>query len=294
MKTYKDIVGDGGSDIISQVTEQHRRVAARLSTVKHTIAIMSGKGGVGKSSMTVNLASSLRLEGLRVGILDADLNGPSIAKMTGVQGSPLQNNGSGIMPAVSKLGIKVMSMDLFLPDKDAPLLWDAPTQKDNFTWRGMMEAAAMREFLGDTEWGELDYLLIDLPPGTDKLPNLVDLLPDISGTVIITLPSAVSRFIVGKSIQMATGLLNTPVIGLVENMSTFVCPDCGEEKPMFPASETESWAAEYGVPFLGKIPFDPRMSATTDSGATYLEQHGDTMAAERLREITGEMKSFVE
>lgn len=285
MKTYKDITGDGGSNIVEQVTEQAKRVKSRLASVRHIVAVMSGKGGVGKSSLTVNLAAALALQNHAVGILDADLNGPSIAKMAGVRDYRPQQNEGGIIPAMANLNIKVMSMDLFLQDDHTPVLWDAPTQKDAFTWRGMMEAAALREFLSDTEWGELDFLLIDLPPGTDKLPNLVDVLPRLSGAVIVTIPSAVSQMVVSKSITMAKDLLKAPVIGLVENMSAYICAHCGEEEELFPSGEVENIAARHAVPFLGKIPFDPRIARAGDEGRFFLAKHLETPAGQAIWEI---------
>ena len=182
MKKYHDIKGDGGSNILAQVEEQTNRLQTRMASIRNIITVMSGKGGVGKSSITVNLASAFALKDQSVGILDADINGPSIAKMTGVRDYKLQYDNSGIKPASSKLDMKIMSMDLFLPEDSTPVLWVAPTQKDSYTWRGMMETAAVREFLSDTNWGELNTLFIDLPPGTDKLPNLADLLPKITGS----------------------------------------------------------------------------------------------------------------
>lgn len=292
MKTYKDISGDGGSNIVEQVTEQANRVKSRMASVRHIVAVMSGKGGVGKSSVTVNLASALALQNHAVGILDADLNGPTIAKMAGVRDYHPQQNEGGIIPAMAGLNIKVMSMDLFLPDDHTPVLWEAPTQKDAFTWRGMMEAAALREFLSDTEWGELDFLLIDLPPGADKLPNLVDVLPKLSGTVIVTIPSGVSQMVVGKSITMAKDLLKAPVIGLVENMSVFICSHCGREEELFPSGEVEKITAGHKVPFLGKIPFDPRISLAGDEGRLFMQEYRDTPAARAIAAIADKVRNF--
>jgi ATP-binding protein involved in chromosome partitioning len=290
MKTYKDISGDGGSNIVGQVTAQARRVKQRLASVRHIVAVMSGKGGVGKSSVTVNLAAALALQQHAVGILDADLNGPTIAKMTGVRDYRPQHKKSGIIPAMADLNIKVMSMDLFLPGDNTPVLWEAPTQKDAFTWRGMMEAAALREFLSDTEWGELDFLLIDLPPGTDKLPGLVDVLPRLSGTVIVTIPSGVSQMVVAKSITMAKDLLKAPVIGMVENMSAYTCAHCGKEEELFPSGETEKIAAGHGVPFLGHIPFDPRIALAGDEGGLFLVHHPETPAGQEIQRIAGRVR----
>src|SRR5213596_2040240 len=172
MKKYKDIAGDGGSNIVGQVEAQQRRLRERLATVHAVVAIVSGKGGVGKSSLTANLACGLAQSGLRVGVLDADLNGPTMAKMLGVRGQRLVLASGGVEPPRTTLGVKVMSMDLLLPSDSAPLEWNAVTQAEAHTWRGAMEASALREFLTDTNWGELDLLLLDLPPGTDRLVTL--------------------------------------------------------------------------------------------------------------------------
>ncbi len=292
MKRYKDIVGDGGSNIVEQVTEQSNRVKSRLATVKHVITVMSGKGGVGKSAVTVNLAAALALEDFSVGILDADINGPSIAKMSGVRGHNLERHQTGVMPAESDLKIKIMSIDLFLPDDDAPVIWDAPTQKDAYTWRGMMEIAALRELLADTEWGSLDYLLIDLPPGTDKLPNMNDLLLQLSGTIIVTIPSGVSQFVVGKSIYMAKEVLKTPVIGVVENMSEYICSHCGNTENLFPAGHVEEFCHHHQVPYLGKIPFDPRIAVAADKGSLFIKQFADLPAGRAIHEIASKVNQF--
>ncbi len=294
MKSYHDIKSDGGSNVVGQVAEQQARVSARLASVKHIVAVMSGKGGVGKSSVTVNLASALALQDRAVGILDADINGSSIPKMTGLRGRSLQHGETGMIAAMNALGMKVVSIDLLLKDDRAPVVWDAATQQDAYTWRAMMEMGAIREFLSDTEWGVLDYLFIDLPPGTDKLPNIVGLLPRISGTIIVTIPTDVSQFVVGKSIRMARELLKTPVIGLVENMASHVCSHCGEEETLFPGRHVEKLAAEEHVPYLGKIPFDSRIAAADDDEAVFMSQHGDAPAADAIRRVVDLIEAFVE
>lgn len=294
MKSYKDIAGDGGSKITEQVTEQQKRLQARLSSVKNIVAIMSGKGGVGKSSLTVNLAAALASRNHSVGILDADINGPSIAKMTGIRGNHIKEGKTGILPATAAIGIKIMSIDLFLPQETTPVMWNAFTQKDAFTWRGIAEAVALRELLSDTEWGELDFLLIDLPPGTDKLPNMVDLVPHLTGTIIVTIPSGVSQFVVGKSIRMATEVMNTPVIGLIENMSNYTCPHCGKVEALYPPGEVEGVAAKSKIPFLGKIPFDPRLAVSADRGILFMEQYGDSQAAQEFLMISDKVEQWVE
>jgi ATP-binding protein involved in chromosome partitioning len=292
MKSYSDLPSDGGSGIVGQVTQQVNRTQKRLESVRHTVAIMSGKGGVGKSSITVNLASALALRGSRVGVLDADINGPSIAKMIGVRGVNVDYGADGVKPAISPLGVRVMSMDLFLKDDETPVLWEAQTQKDAFTWRGTMEVSALREFLSDTEWGTLDYLLIDLPPGTDRLPNLVDLLPTLGGTVVVTIPSGVSQLVVRKSLTLAKKLLNTPVVGLVENMAAYVCADCGKTEELFPAGNTEEMARQFEVPLLGKIPFDPRISIAGDDGTAFVEKYRGTSASKSLMNIAAKIEAF--
>ena len=294
MKTYKDIPTDGGSNIIEQVTEQAGRVQARLAAVRHVVAVMSGKGGVGKSSMTVNLAAALARDGQAVGILDADINGPSIARMTGVRDHTPQPSASGMTPAAGALGIKVMSIDLFLPQDATPVLWDAPTQQDAYTWRGMMEMAALREFLSDTAWGSLDMLLIDLPPGADKLPNLADLLPNLSGAIVVTIPSAVSQMVVARSITMAKEIVKVPVIGLVENMAAYVCAHCGQEEALFPVGRVEALAAKHDVPYLGRIPFDPRLALAADEGALFIQHHHATPAGQAIALVAERVRAFLD
>lgn len=294
MKKYSDIPGDGGSNIVGQVTEQVNRLQSRMASIGNIIAVMSGKGGVGKSSVTVNLASAFALAGKKIGILDADINGPSIAKMTGIRDQKPKHDTSGTIPALSQLDMKIMSMDLFLPGDSSPVLWDAPTQKDSFTWRSMMETAALREFLSDTNWGELDALFIDLPPGTDKLPNLVDLLPKISGTIIVTIPSAVSQLVVSKSIKMANGIMKTPIIGIIENMANHVCANCGHKEELYPAGNVETLAKEHDVPYLGNIPFDPRIAVCADEGDFFLQQYSDRPVGKSIHQIANKIKTFLE
>lgn len=291
MKTYHDLTGDGGAEVAEQVAAQEQALEDRMASVDHVVAVMSGKGGVGKSTVTANLAAALAQDGRSIGVVDADVNGPSLAKIMGVRDQTVTVGENGMQPALGPLGIKVMSMDLFLPEDETPVVWDAPTQEDAYTWRGTMEAGAVREFLSDTEWGALDALLVDLPPGTDRLPTLVDLLPDLSGTIVVTIPSAVSQLVVSKSIRMAREQLQTPVIGLVENMTSYTCPHCGEEEPLFPARETQ--APELDVPVLGKIPFDPRVAAAGDEGQVFVEHYGTLPAGQAMIRIAEEIETFL-
>jgi ATP-binding protein involved in chromosome partitioning len=290
MKRYKDIVGDGGSGIVSQVEEQQRRLAERLARVRHVVAVLSGKGGVGKSSVTANLASAFVRDGLAVGVLDADLNGPSIAKLLGVRGRSLPVTADGILPPETREGIRVMSMDLLLPSDETPLTWEATTQAESHVWRGNMEANALREFLADTAWGPLDLLLVDLPPGADRLTTVAGLVPRMSGTVVVTIPSEVSHLVVKKSVSVAREV-RAPILGLLENMAGYVCGECGAVGPLFHGPEGNGVAAKLGIPFLGQIPFDPRMAATGDRGIPFVTEHPESPAALSLFQIAGRIKA---
>jgi ATP-binding protein involved in chromosome partitioning len=278
MKRYKDIAGDGGSRVVEQVAAQHERLARRLGGVRAIVAVLSGKGGVGKSTLTANLACALAASGWRVGVLDADLNGPTMAKMLGVRGATLALSGDAVEPPLSALGIKVMSMDLLLASDAAPLTWQAPTQADAHTWRGSMEAQALREFLADTNWGELEALLIDLPPGTDRLTTVAGLLPALSGTVVVTIPSDVSQLVVRKSITIAQGV-QAPVLGLVENMAG-----------LFPGPDAAALAAECGIPFLGGVPFDRALALAADRGEPFVVSEPASPAARALAGIAARIR----
>lgn len=290
MKSYKDLPDGTGSDIIGQVTAQANRVSNRLVSVKRTVAIMSGKGGVGKSAITANLAESLTHSGCTVGVVDADINGPTIAKMMGVRDETLEYTSSGVKPAISSHGTKIISMDLLLSEDDAPVLWNAHTQKDAFTWRSTMEVSALREFIGDTEWGELDYLLLDLPPGSERLPNVVELIPNLSGVVVVTIPSDVSHLIVKKSITMAKDILKVPIIGVVENMAFYICKHCGEHESLFSPEKTSF--ETFQIKTLGKIPFDPKLSRCGDSGTSYIHEFPQTHTSKVIKEIAEEIQNY--
>lgn len=292
MKSYKGLPNDAGSNIIGQVTAQADRVQKRLASVKHIVAVMSGKGGVGKSALTANLATALTLKGNTVGVVDADINGPTLAKMMGVRKATLEYTSAGVKPAVTRLGTKLISMDLLLAEDDAPVLWNAHTQKDAFTWRSTMEVGALREFIADTEWGELDYLLLDLPPGSDRLPNVAELIPNLGGVVVVTIPSEVSQLVVKKSVTIARDVLKVPIIGVVENMAFYVCQHCGEEEPLFSADETPDAAFQQVI--LGSIPFDPRLARSSDDGTLYVDAYPDTPASKALVQVAEKIQAFFE
>jgi len=184
-----------------------------------------------------------------------------------------------------------MSMDLFLAEDKTPVVWDGPTS-ETFLWRGTMEMHTLREFLSDVQWGALDILLLDLPPGGDRMSTIRDLLPDLHGTVVVTIPSAVSQLVVLKSITMARDLLHTPVIGLVENMTSYVCPTCEEVHPLFGQASTDDMPL--GVPLLGRIPFDPRMAAAGDRGTPYVLEYGASPAGQALLQMGERVRAFLE
>ena len=277
-KRYRDIAGDGGSNIVGQVQAQQTRLRERLAGVRAIVTVVSGKGGVGKSSLTANLAACFAMDGLAVGVLDADLNGPSMAKMLGVRGHKLVVQDGAIEPPRNALGVKVMSMDLLLPADAAPLTWDAPTQDEAHTWRGTMEANALREFLADTAWGALDVLLIDLPPGTDRIQTVASLVPALAGIVVVTIPSDVSQLVVRRSLTAAAACRG-PVLGLVENMAG-----------LFPGPDAAALAADAGIPLLGRIPFDRTLAASADRGESILVSAAASAAAQAIREVAAAIR----
>ena len=279
MKRYRDIVGDGGSNIVAQVGEQQARLAARLSAVRAVVAVVSGKGGVGKSTLTANLAACFAQDGWRVGVLDADLHGPSMATMLGARGRRLVVGPAGVAPPEGALGIRVMSMDLLLPSDAAPLTWDAPTQAEAHTWRGAMEANALREFLADTDWGALDALVIDLPPGTDRLATVASLVPSLAGIVVVTIASDVSHLVVRKSITVAAQT-GAPVLGLVDNMAG-----------MFPGPGGAALASSSGIPFLGSVPFDPALALAGDRGEPLVSTEPERPVCAALSGVAAAVKA---
>lgn len=282
MKRYGDIRGDGGSNIVGQVEEQQARLASRLDGIRFVVAVVSGKGGVGKSALTANLAAALARDGWRVGALDADLNGPSLAKMLGVRGARLGIGTDGIEPPVAACGVRVMSMDLLLPSDDAPLAWQAPTAAESQTWRGSMEANALREFLTDTRWGELDALLLDLPPGTDRLTVIAALLPRLDGALAVTIASDVAQLVVRRSLTAARDA-RAPLLGLVENMAG-----------LFPGADVAQMAEAAGVPFLGRIPFDADLAGAADAGAPFVISAPERPAARALADLASAVRRSLE
>ena len=290
MKTYEDLEGDGGSDIIGQVTELGKTLRSRLDKIKHKVALMSGKGGVGKSSITANIASCLADRGLKVGILDADLNGPSIGHLLGVGNDiKLEMKDNGMEPGVGHQGIRIMTMDILVKTADTPVMW---TEEADATavWVSTMESTAIRELLADTNWGELDYLLIDMPPGSDRIDNIRSLIPELAGVVEITIPSPLSQHIVTKSITK-NNKMKVPIIGLIENMATYVCPHCDKEGKLFDGEDVHKLSERRDIPYIGKIPFDTRVSRS-QSGNLFYKEFKDSVTGQAIAEAVYNIQKF--
>ncbi len=264
IRTYKDVTHDTGSGLLEQVVDQQHRLADRLALVRSVVAVASGKGGVGKSAITANLAAALAGRGLAVGAVDADLNGPSLGRMLGVSGARLADRQSGVEPARSPSGVRVMSMEFLQQEEDAPLRWREP-EMGRFIWQSTLETGVLREFLGDVEWGELDVLLVDVPPGTDKIARLLELVPELDQMLMVTTPSETSRFVVSKSVRMAREAA-VGTVALVANMVGHTCPECGHVSQLFAGDGAKRLEEESGLPVWAEIPFDPRLGAATDSG----------------------------
>jgi ATP-binding protein involved in chromosome partitioning len=253
------------ADQRKQQFEQEQRLKLKLSKIKHKIAVISGKGGVGKSTVTANLAMAFAMKGHegKVGVLDADIHGPCIPKMLGLKGQALMGGPGGIwFPVIGQLGLKVVSMDFLLPNDEAPVIW-----------RGPLKMKIIHQFLADIAWGELDFLFIDLPPGTGDEPlSVVQLIPEIDGVIIVTMPSEVSQAVVKKAITFSKQL-GVPVIGIIENMSGFICPECGAKLDIFKTGGGKKVAEDLSVPYLGKIPIDPAVCVSSDSGTPFVAEN---------------------
>jgi len=263
-RTYRDLHDRDRSDLLGQVTAQRARVADRLATVRSVLTVVSGKGGVGKSFTSASLAVTAARKGLTVGVVDADLRSPTVARMLGAAG-PLAVREGGVAPAVGASGVRVMSAEFLLGD-GRPLAWREPPS-EGFVWRGALEVGALRSFLGDVEWGTLDLLLVDLPPGADGVSDIATLVPALAGAIAVTIPSDESRRSVSRTLRAVIDA-GQRVVGIVENMSGYRCPTCDVVGPLFSGTAGAALAAEFGVPSLGSVPFDPSADPS-DPGAVW-------------------------
>lgn len=265
-KNYREL-------LVKSKIEDREKLMSRLGRIRRRIIVLSGKGGVGKSTVAVNLATALSMSGQRVGLLDVDIHGPSVPTMLGLEQKQIGKGENGMLPV--KLGrMKVMSIGFLLRDPD-----------DAVIWRGPMKYGIIRQFLKDVVWGDLDYLIIDAPPGTGDEPlSVCQLVGDLDGAVVVTTPQKVAAVDVRKSITFCRKL-HVPVLGVVENMSGFVCPHCGETTSILQAGAGLRISESMGVPFLGSIPIDPQIAAACDSGKPFVRMYAYTASAEAMRKI---------
>lgn len=262
---------------------EEEKLQEKLTHIKHSVVVMSGKGGVGKSTVAVNLAVSLAQKGLKVGLLDADIHGPNLPKMLGLGQSRLQANEGGIVPMEFIPGLSVVSMAFLLESVDNPVVW-----------RGPLKHTVIRQFVADVQWGDLDYLVVDLPPGTGDEPlSVAQVLKAVDGSVIVTTPQEVALLDSRKSVVFSRQL-KIPVIGIVENMSGLVCPHCGQEIDLFKKGGGELAAKELNVPFLGRVPIDPQIVVNGDAGKPYVIAFPESQAARNLKQITDKCLSFMD
>lgn len=252
--------GCSHADSCSSKKQDFRVPANANSSIRKVIGVVSGKGGVGKSLVTASLARMLREQGYNVGIMDADITGPSIPKMYGLHETAYGSE-EGIFPCIAKDGTKIMSVNLLLEDEDAPVIW-----------RGPVIAGVVTQFWTDVIWGDLDYLLVDMPPGTGDVPLTVFQSLPVDGVVIVTSPQDLVQMIVKKAYRMAQQM-NIPVLGIIENYSYVKCPDCGKELKVFGESHIEDIAADLKIPVLGKMPIDPQIAEVVEEERFYEAQN---------------------
>jgi ATP-binding protein involved in chromosome partitioning len=249
---------------------------------KHTILVLSGKGGVGKSTVAANLAVSLSLQGLATGLLDTDFHGPSIPRLLGLEGTTLVSDGLKVHPA--EMGaLKVISVDFMLDSRTAPVIW-----------RGPMKMSVIRQLFEDVEWGDLDYMVVDCPPGTGDEPlSVAQLVPHPDGAVVVTTPQELSLTDVRRSIMFCRAL-NLPVLGVIENMSGFVCPHCGERTDLFGTGGGAKMASEMGVPFLGLLPIERDIVTSGDNGKPFVYFRGDSAYSKAFEEMVTRIREGLE
>ena len=254
-------------DAASHILEMQKKIKERMSKVKYKIAIMSGKGGVGKTTVATNLAFALAIRGYKVGLLDADIYGPDIPIATGIKEKyPMVIDGA-IVPFKANLDVRVMSIQFLLEQDDQPIIW-----------RGPLVSRAIQQFLSDVAWGELDFLIIDLPPGTgDEALTVMQSIPNLTGVIIVVTPQRIAIHDARKAVRMAQ-IIGVPVIGIIENMRGFVCPYCGNITYIFGKGGGEEAAKELNVPFLGDLPLDPRVAELTDEGKPFITKQSELIS----------------
>ncbi len=269
-------------DVQKSQLEENMRIMDNLARIKHKIIVMSGKGGVGKSTVAVNLALTLSSMGHKVGVMDVDIHGPDVAKLLGVEDARLENTGEMIIPVAVNPNLSAMSMAFLLEDKDTPIIW-----------RGPVKMTAIRQFLGEVAWGDLDYLIIDLPPGTGDEPlTVAQMIPKGAWAVVVTTPQDLALLDSRKAIRFAEAL-NMNIAGVVENMAGLECPHCGESIDLFKIGGGEKAAEEMNVNFLGRIPIDPQIVKMGDLGVPYVVDEPDELAPKAFHEIANNLEAQI-
>lgn len=264
-------------------TAPESKIAKNLDRIKHKIFVLSGKGGVGKSTISANIAVSLVKKGYKVGLMDCDIHGPSIPKILGIEDKRPLSTENGIEPVAVSKNLMVMSMGFLLQDKDSPVIW-----------RGPLKMAAIKQFIGDFNWGDLDYLIVDLPPGTGDEPlSIAQLIPKSDGAIIVTTPQDVALVSVRKSINFVKQM-NAPVVGIVENMSGFTCPHCKKTIDIFKKDGGLKTSKDFSIPFLGKIPLDPEIVESGDSGISFTNKDSTSDAVKAFEAITDRIVKNIE
>jgi len=277
-------IGSSTTPLSQQQDKMREKIDHRMDKIKHKLIIISGKGGVGKSMVAVNLAYGLLFQGKAVGILDIDIHGPSLAKMVGIEDRRLSfSDNEVIEPIAITSSLRIVTIASLLEDADTPVIW-----------RGPLKMKLISQFLGDVNWGELDYLVIDSPPGTGDEPlSVAQLVPGLSGAIIVTTPQEIALLDSRKSVNFAKSL-KLPVIGIIENMSGLICPHCGKEIDLFKTGGGEKAAADLKVAFLGRIPIEPAIVDSTDEGRPFIRAYGKTPTARLMDEIVGKIMQRVE
>lgn len=266
-----------------EIYQRRRMAKAResMTSIKHKVAVVGGKGGVGKSIITVNLAMALAMRGRKVSILDQDFDGATVPKMLGVAGRRLKIGDDGIIPVEGFMGIHVVSMGSILANEEV------------LTWFHDMRRSATEEFVCHVNYGERDYLLVDMPPGTSSdAVNLMEYVPDLAGAVVVTIPSEVSQNVARKAAILCRKA-GVRIFGIIENMSGFVCPTCGDRVDILRVGGGEKLAQEMDIPFLGRIPLDPRLSECSDEGQPFVHKYPDSPAAVDLNKVVDKIEEYL-
>ncbi len=271
-----------GPLLTEEAIQEQTKLQNALGNIEHIIIVMSGKGGVGKSTVSSNLAAALAMQGKDVGVMDVDITGPNIPKMFGVESQPIRAENDMLIPVMVPPSIKIMSMAFLLPSPDSPVMW-----------RGPVKMGAIKQFIEDVSWGHLDYLVVDMPPGTgDEALSIVQLMPKADGMVIVTTPQDVALLDSRKSLAFGAET-KIPIIGIVENMSGFVCPCCGTVTDIFKSGGGEKAAKELSVQFLGRVPIEPAVADSGDSGLPVVLKYPESASAKAFGEIIGKIVKTV-